>query len=89
MEDPEIVYCEVIDLKNNAQPTPQPSQNEEASILELLTANILQPRKIPAPRTLHKMWWKLLIENTSGHKKSIGYHFDDLVSAVYGAVFYD
>ena len=51
MEDPEIVYCEVTDLKNNAQPTPQPSQNEEASILELLTANILQPRKIPAPRT--------------------------------------
>ena len=47
----EIVYCEVIDPVKDAQPTPQPSQKVEDSILELVAANILHPRRIPAPRT--------------------------------------
>ena len=51
MEDSEVGYCEVIHLENDAQPTPRQSQKKEDSILELRTANILPPRRIPAPRT--------------------------------------
>ena len=96
MEDPEVVYCEVIGPGKDAQPKPRQSQKNEASILELVAANLVRPRRIPAPRThtvfnqpLHKMRSKLLIEITSGHENSSRYHFDNLVSGVYGAVFYD
>ena len=51
MEDSEVGYCEVIHLENDAHTTPRQSQKKEDSILELRTANILPPRRIPAPRT--------------------------------------
>ena len=80
MEDPEVVYCEVIGPGKDAQPKPRQSQKNEASILELVAANLVRPRRIPAPRThtvfnqpLHKMRSKLLIEITSGHENSSRY----------------
>ena len=80
MEEPEVVYCEVIGPGKDAQPKPRQSQKNEASILELVAANLVRPRRIPAPRThtvfnqpLHKMRSKLLIEITSGHENSSRY----------------
>lgn len=80
MEDQEVVYCEVIGPGKDAQPKPRQSQKNEASILELVAANLVRPRRIPAPRThtvfnqpLHKMRSKLLIEITSGHENSSRY----------------
>ena len=51
MEDPEIIYCEVIGPAKDAQPKPRQSQKNEDSILELVAANLVRPRRIPAPRT--------------------------------------